>query len=93
LHDHRDRLSPALSQPPLLDRPQTILVFRHPVELLANAVVADDDLLLAMKMAAEGIAVDAAAAATGQSVAVIRAALDRAAGCGVIIQPEPGGFA
>jgi hypothetical protein len=85
---HKRELSPALALPPLLPAPQTTLVFRHPVELIAHAVVADPPLLLAMKMAASAVSVAEAAAATGQSAAVIAAALAGAAARGVIILPE-----
>jgi hypothetical protein len=88
LTDHKDELSPALAVPALLPELQTILVFRHPIDLIANAVAADDELLLAMKIAASHIAIADAAAATNQPEAAIRAALDRAARCGVIVQPR-----
>ena len=85
---HRAELSPAVSLPPLLDAPDTLLVFRHPVEQLANAVAADADLLLAMKMAVEGIPVAVAAGATGRSVAAVRAALTTAGERGIVVLPR-----
>lgn len=84
---HRDALSPELPLPAPLPAPQTLLVFRHPVGLLANAVAAGTDLLLAMKMAAEAIPVAAAAEATGRTAADVRTALGAAAERGVIILP------
>jgi len=89
LAEHRDRLSPATPLPAPLPDPCTILVFRHPVSLLAHSALADDRLLLAIKIAAEGMTVADAARATGADPAALAGAVADAAACGVIVASSP----
>lgn len=78
-----DELSPATPLPE--PDPTVVLLYRDPADHTARAERATPELLLAFKIAAEGIAVADAAAAAGQPPARVEAILGDAARRGLVI--------
>jgi len=80
--------------PPRVDevqRPERVLVFRHPETQLACFYSADDDLLFALKLAHEGVSCAVAAKAAQLPVTTVEHLLAQALAVGLLVSSAPSG--
>ncbi len=87
--DHDEIADVPSTAPEPVEDGETVLFYRSPISLRTNYRVATDDYLFAIKVAHEGLSLEAAAEATGQPLDLCRAALDAAVDVGLIIAPAP----
>ena len=85
--DHDEVADVPGSAPEPREGGETVLFYRSPTSLRTHYRAATDDYLFAIKVAHEGMSVEAAAEATGQPLDLCRAALDAAVEVGLLVAP------